>query len=67
MPTQTAIPNIIGKETTQTNWLQRFGLFIVFLVCGLVIFVFGSNYYEIFPTNKNLTYNLTRAIASKMR
>jgi membrane protease YdiL (CAAX protease family) len=29
----------------------------VFLICGLSIFVFGSNYFEIFPTNRNLTYN----------
>lgn len=58
MTTQTASQNLIGKDTTQPNWLQRLGLFIVFFACGLVIFVFGSNYFEIFPTNKNLTYNV---------
>jgi len=57
MTTQTAATNLIGKETTQPNWPQRLGLFIVFFACGLAIFVFGSNYFEIFPTNKNRTYN----------
>jgi len=58
MTTQTATTNLIGKETTQPKWPQRLGLFIVFLACGLVIFVFGTNYFEIFPTNKNLIYNV---------
>jgi membrane protease YdiL (CAAX protease family) len=58
MATQTATTNLIGKETTQPNWPQRLGLFIVFFACGLAIFVCGSNYFEIFPTNKNLTYNV---------
>lgn len=39
--------------------MQRIGLFILFLACGLAIFLFGSNYFAVFPTNKNLTYNLT--------
>ena len=63
MITQTVKPNLSGKETTQPNWFQRFGLFVLFLVCGLAIFVFGSNYFEIFPTNKNLTYNATVSVA----
>jgi len=58
MTTQTATTNLVGKETTQPNWFQRLGLFIAFFACGLAIFVFGSNYFEIFPTNKNLTYNV---------
>ena len=58
MTTKTATSDLSGKETTQPNWLQRVGLFTIFLVCGFAIFVFGSNYFEIFSTNKNLTYNL---------
>jgi len=58
MTTQTATTNFIGKEIPQPNWLHRSGLFITFLMCGLAILVLGSNYFEIFPTNKNLTYNL---------
>jgi membrane protease YdiL (CAAX protease family) len=44
--------------TTQTTWLQRLGLFILFLVCEAAILIFGSYYFDAFPTNKNLTYNL---------
>ncbi|HSO13733.1 MAG TPA: type II CAAX endopeptidase family protein [Anaerolineales bacterium] len=59
MTAQLASSVLREKETTQLNWLHRFGFFILFIVCGFAILVFGSNYFEIFPTNKNLTYNLT--------
>ena len=58
MTTQTASPKLIGKETLQTSSLQRVGLFLLFLLCEAVIFIFGSYYFEVFPTNKNLTFNL---------
>ena len=29
---------------------------IVLLVCGLLVFVFGTNYYSVFPTNDSQTY-----------
>ena len=48
----------VEKKPLQSNWLKQFTLFILFLLCGLAILVFGSNYFEIFPTNKNLTYNI---------
>jgi len=53
------ITHLPEKRPIQLNWFQRFGLFTIFLVCGFSILVFGSNYFEIFPTNNNLTYNLT--------
>lgn len=59
MTTQTAKTNLIGEETTQTNWTKRLGLFILFLICEAAIFILGSHYFDVFPTNKNLTYNLT--------
>jgi hypothetical protein len=58
MHTQVAPANLIGKETIRPNWLQRLGLFVIFLICEAAIFVFGSYYFDIFPTNKNLSYNL---------
>lgn len=58
MTSRTAATNLIGKETTRTNRLQRLGLFLLFLVCEAVIFIFGSHYFDVFPTNKNLTFNL---------
>ena len=58
MTTQTANTNLVEKETIQTSWLQRLGLFLLFLLCEAAIFIFGSYYFDAFPTNKNLTYNL---------
>lgn len=58
MTDRTATTNFTGNETIQTNWLQRLGLFILFLACEAAIFIFGSYYFDVFPTNKNLTYNL---------
>jgi membrane protease YdiL (CAAX protease family) len=58
MTTQTVNTNLVGKESTRSTWLQRLGLFILFLVCEAAFFIFGSYYFEVFPTNKNLTYNL---------
>lgn len=58
MTTQTTSSSLVGKEKTQPNWVQRLGLFIVFLICGLAVLFLGSNFYDIFPTNNSLTYNL---------
>ncbi len=61
MTTHTANPELIGKETTQIGWFQRLGLFLLFLVCEAAIFIFGSHYFDVFPTNKNLTFDLSIA------
>lgn len=45
------------------SWSHRLGLFVLLLVCGLLIFVFGSPYYSVFPTNQNLTYNIVLSLA----
>ena len=58
MVAQTASTSLDRKEILQTNWIQRLGLFVMFLICGLATLFLGSNFYEIFPTNRNLTYNL---------
>lgn len=58
MTAQITISNLVEREVSHPNWLQRLGLFIVFLICEAAIFLFGSYYYDVFPTNKNLTYNL---------
>ncbi len=36
----------------------RLILFFLFLICELAILILGSNYFAVFSTNKNLTYNL---------
>ncbi len=58
MTTQAVTTSLTGKETMQINWLQRIGLFLLFLLCEAVIFIFGSHYFDVYPTNKNLTFNL---------
>jgi membrane protease YdiL (CAAX protease family) len=59
MTVQATISRLDGKEVTRPNWTQRFVLFIIFLICEAVVFIFGSYYFDVFPTNKNLTFNLT--------
>lgn len=46
------------KENVAPSWMQRFALFVVLLLCGLAIFVFGCNYHDLFPTNRNLAYQV---------
>jgi membrane protease YdiL (CAAX protease family) len=41
---------------TRQGWLHRLGLFTLFLACGVAVFLFGCNYFRIFPTNSNLAY-----------
>ena len=63
MNAQLANSNLRKEGIIQTTWLQRLGLFILFLVCEAAIFIFGSNYFDIYPTNKNLTFQLTVSAA----
>ncbi|MCL4562925.1 MAG: CPBP family intramembrane metalloprotease [Chloroflexi bacterium] len=46
------------KSVPQTSWMHRLPAFIILLVCGIAVIILGSNYFDILPTNKNLTYNL---------
>lgn len=47
----------------QLNGYRQAGLFILFLLGEAAIFIFGSFYFDVFPTNRNLTYNLAIAAA----
>jgi membrane protease YdiL (CAAX protease family) len=58
MAIQNTTSTKMGKDTTPKKQLQRTGLFILFLACEAAIFIFGSYYFDIYPTNKNLTFNL---------
>jgi len=58
MTTQTIRVKPAGSGTLLPNWIQRAGLFIFFLACYVAVIILGSNYFDIFPTNHNLTYNL---------
>lgn len=58
MKAQMTSSSLHGKEAIRPNQVQRVGLLILFLVCEAAIFIFGSYYFDVFPTNKNLNYNL---------
>ena len=57
MSTQVAM---LGRKeiVAPTNWVQRLVLFVVILICSLAIFVFGCNYFAVFPTNRNINYQV---------
>jgi membrane protease YdiL (CAAX protease family) len=38
-------------------------LFLVYLIVGLAIFLFGSNTFDLFPTNRNLIYEWSLTLA----
>jgi len=58
MTTQTKEKRQMWTEKSQLVWLARFGLCCLFLVGETLIFIFGAHYFDVFPTNKNLTFNL---------
>ena len=59
MTTATSNTPTLDKESpAQVNWVKRLVLFVVFFISEVAIFILGSNYFEVFPTNWNLTYNL---------
>ncbi len=55
--------NVQGKQeskkgtSSSTSLVVRAGLFVLFLICSLAIFLFGSNYHKLFPTNGNSIYS----------
>ena len=54
--------NVHGRQESvqetpgATSLAYRAGLFVLFLICALAIFLFGSNYYKAFVTNGNVPY-----------
>jgi membrane protease YdiL (CAAX protease family) len=47
----------IEQTVPSARPIVRIGLFILFLVFGLAVLLFGSNYYNRFPTSGNLIYS----------
>ena len=46
------------NKVPEKIWIKRLDLFFLFLVCEASIFIFGVYYFDVFPTNRNLTYSL---------
>ncbi len=59
MDTQVSRTSLGQKEiSVQANWMARLAWFLALLVCYIAVFILGSNYFNVFPTNHNMTYNL---------
>jgi len=46
----------MSVEAVGISWPRKIAISIVLLVCGVLVFVFGTNYYSLFPTNESQTY-----------
>jgi membrane protease YdiL (CAAX protease family) len=52
-------PQSDGKEiSAPRKWWKQTLLFLLFFVCEAAIFILGSNYFNVFATNRNLAFNL---------
>jgi membrane protease YdiL (CAAX protease family) len=50
-------PRAENEAPMKVDRVKRLVLFFVFFICEVAIFILGSNYFDLFPTNKNLTFN----------
>lgn len=50
--------NLMAKEVKSYKKSYRLALFIIFFICGLSIFLFGSNFISTFPTNTSTIYRI---------
>jgi membrane protease YdiL (CAAX protease family) len=55
--------NTISSLPTETRPVSRVALFGLLLLGGLLIFVFGSPYFDVFPTNDNPIFAATLTLA----
>jgi membrane protease YdiL (CAAX protease family) len=54
-PDQTYFPITQAKELPSSH-IYRIGMFILLLACSMAVFLFGTNYVSLFPTNGNTAY-----------
>lgn len=50
---------VYKDQSQKADWpalARQGGLFILFLLCGIVVFVLADNHQTTFPTNRNLYY-----------
>ncbi len=48
----------MNGERSLPSLLARVGISVLLLVCGILVFIFGTNYYTIFPTNQSQLYRI---------
>ena len=54
--------NLDIKNSNKHNWIQQLIIFLLFFFCEAAIFIFGSYYFDVFATNKNLIYGLAISV-----
>jgi membrane protease YdiL (CAAX protease family) len=53
----------VDVQSAIVPWPRRIVISIALIICGLLVFVFGTNYYSIFPTNDSQAYRVILAAA----
>ena len=48
----------LSQSVTWKEQVRRLGLFVLFLICGLLVFAFGVDYHSRFPTNTSGAYKI---------
>ncbi len=61
MNTSIALNKTGKSDTTIRSVVYYIGMFAILLVCSLAVFLFGSNYVMLYPTNGNWVYALITA------
>jgi membrane protease YdiL (CAAX protease family) len=56
MNTTTTIDSIDKTSSDVRSIGYKVVMFVILLICSLAVFLFGTNYVELFPTNGNLIY-----------
>lgn len=51
----------MNEEKSLPSPLARTGIGILLLICGFLVFILGTNYYNIFPTNQSQPYRIVLA------
>ena len=49
----------MNAQSQVIPWSRKIVISIVLLICGLLVFVFGTNWYSIFPTNDSQAQQTT--------
>jgi membrane protease YdiL (CAAX protease family) len=62
MSNQHLSANLDIKNSNQHNWIQQLLIFLLFFFCEAAIFIFGSYYFDVFATNRNLIYGLAISV-----
>lgn len=59
MASQVTDPSLDRKEIRmQASGMQRVAWFVALLICSIIVFILGSNFFKVFPTNQNLAFSL---------